>query len=76
MKKFFAAALLSAAIFAAGPVYAEALPKAPPSSISLPGGGGASPSSGPCPPVSMKRAAPCGPKRRPSLRCGLMWSPW
>lgn len=38
MKKFFAAALLSAAIFAAGPVYAEALPKAPPSSISLPGG--------------------------------------
>lgn len=38
MKKFFAAALLPAAIFAAGPVYAEALPKAPPSSISLPGG--------------------------------------
>ncbi len=38
MKKFFAAALLSAALFAAGPVYAEALPKAPPSSISLPGG--------------------------------------
>lgn len=38
MRKFFAAALLSAAIFTAGPVYAEALPKAPPSSISLPGG--------------------------------------
>lgn len=39
MKKFFAAALLPAALFAAGPVYAEALPKTPPSSISLPGGG-------------------------------------
>lgn len=38
MRKFFAAALLSTALFAAGPVYAEALPKTPPSSISLPGG--------------------------------------
>lgn len=38
MKKFFAAVLLSVALFAAGPVYAEALPKALPSSISLPGG--------------------------------------
>ena len=30
--------VFAAALFAAGPVYAEALPKAPPSSISLPGG--------------------------------------